>query len=149
MQLSGTQKIAAPVQTVWECLNDRDVLARCTPGCKELVQVDEDHYEATLELGIAAIRGKYKGRLAIEDKVPPSHYRLRIEGQGGPGFVTASLNLDLEPHGDETLLKYQGEAQVGGPVASIGQRVLGGVAKMIMGQFFGALAREIEQRKAG
>ncbi len=149
MQVAGSQKIAAPVETVWACLNDQDVLARCTPGCKQLTRVAEDRYEAELELGIAAIRGRYKGRIAIEDKEPPSRYRLNIEGEGGPGFVRASLVLDLEPQGDGTLLKYQGEAQVGGPVASIGQRVLGGVAKMIMGQFFGGLAREIEQRKAG
>lgn len=149
MQVAGSQKIAAPVETVWTCLNDPKILERCTPGCKRLVQVGEDRYEADLELGIAAIRGRYKGRIAIADKEPPSRYRLNIEGEGGPGFVRASLVLDLEPQGEETLLKYQGEAQVGGPVASIGQRVLSGVAKMIMGQFFGGLAREIEQRKAG
>lgn len=147
MRVSGTQRVAAPIDVVWDALNDQEILARCTPGCKQLVQVGEDRYEAELELGIAAIKGRYRGSLSITEKEPPQRYRLEIEGEGGTGFVKASLVLRLEPQGDATLLSYEGEAQVGGPIASIGQRVLGGVARMIMGQFFGNLAREVEGRQ--
>ena len=147
VRVSGTQRVAAPRDAVWAALNDQEVLARCTPGCKRLVKTAEDRYEAELELGIAAIRGQYRGSLSITDKEPPHRYRLDIAGEGGAGFVKASLALQLEPQGEATVLNYEGEAQVGGPIASIGQRVLGGVARMIMGQFFGNLAREMERRQ--
>ncbi|HEY8450224.1 MAG TPA: carbon monoxide dehydrogenase subunit G [Bacillota bacterium] len=148
MKLTGTQKIDAPPEVVWRYLTDRDTLARATPGCKALTEQGEDRYEALLELGVAAIKGSYKGMLSIEDKQPPRHYRLRIEGEGGPGFVQAWLDLDLEAQGASTLVRYDGEAQVGGAIAGVGQRVLGGVAKFLIGQFFSALAREVHQAEA-
>ena len=145
MRFSGSQKIDADPETVWRHLTDRAVLARATPGCKELLERAEDEYEATLELGIAAIKGVYKGTLKIEDREPPSRFRLRIEGEGGAGFVQAWMDVELVGQDGTTLLRYDGEANVGGPIAGVGQRVLSGVAKYLLGQFFSALARQVQQ----
>lgn len=146
MKLEGTQVIAAPVASVWEALNDPAVLKACTPGCKELAATGADAYAATLELGIAAIKGKYAGTLQITEKQAPVSYRLQIKGEGGPGFVSSSLVISLAAAEQGTLLSYDGTADVGGTIARVGQRVLGGVAKLIMGQFFGALAEQVRQR---
>ncbi|HYG60872.1 MAG TPA: carbon monoxide dehydrogenase subunit G [Symbiobacteriaceae bacterium] len=145
MQLQGTQVIAAPVPAVWAALNDPAVLQACTPGCKQLTATGEDSFAAVLELGIAAIKGQYKGSLQIAEKQAPVAYRLMIRGEGGPGFVSSSLLISLAEHEQGTLLTYEGTADVGGTIARVGQRVLGGVAKLLMGQFFSALAGQVEQ----
>lgn len=148
MNLQGTQVVNAPVDAVWQALNDPAVLAACTPGCKQLVAVGEDSYTVLLELGIAAIRGQYTGSLRITERQAPVSYRLEIKGEGGPGFVTSSLLVSLGEHEQGTLLSYDGTAEVGGTIARVGQRVLGGVAKLIMGQFFQALAEQVRNRVA-
>jgi carbon monoxide dehydrogenase subunit G len=139
MKLEGTCRFTVDRDTVWAALNDPAVLATATPGCKEFTPSGPDQYSTVLEMGVAGIKGKYKGRVAIEDRQAPCHYRLIIEGAGAPGFVKANLTFDLTPAGDDTVLDYSGEAQVGGLVAGVGQRILGGVAKMMMEQFFKAI----------
>lgn len=146
MELSGERAIDAPVEAVWEGLNDREVLAASTPGCKELTETAPDTYEGTIELGVAAIKGQYSGVLRIEDREPLKGYTLHIDGEGGPGFVNSQLTIQIETDGDQTHLRYEGSADVGGTIARIGQRMLSGVAGMIMNQFFESLANEIQNR---
>jgi carbon monoxide dehydrogenase subunit G len=137
MKLEGTFRFDTGLEQVWNALNDAEVLSRATPGCKEFTAAGEDRYNAVLEMGVAGIKGKYKGQVAITDRQAPTHYRLIIEGKGAPGFVKASMNFDLTAVGTSgTDLSYSGDAQVGGLVAGVGQRILGGVAKMILDQFF-------------
>jgi carbon monoxide dehydrogenase subunit G len=111
-------------------------MAQCMPGCESLKEVAPDQYEATMKVGIAAVKGNYKGKVSIKDKQPPSHYVLSGEGSGGPGFMQGDVSIDLEDKNGQTLLKYSTDAKVGGLIASIGQRMLNGVAKMMVDQFF-------------
>jgi len=137
LKLEGTFRFNAGQDQVWSALNDAEVLSRATPGCKEFTVAGEDRYNAVLEMGVAGIKGKYKGQVAITDRQAPTHYRLIIEGQGAPGFVKATMDFDLVAVSpSETDLNYSGDAQVGGLVAGVGQRILGGVAKMTLDQFF-------------
>jgi carbon monoxide dehydrogenase subunit G len=92
-----------------------------------------------MKVGVAAIRGTYKGKVAIVDKRPPTSYTLQIEGSGGPGFVKGSAKIALAPEGEGTGVKVDGDGQVGGMLAGVGQRMLPGVAKMLMNQFFECL----------
>jgi carbon monoxide dehydrogenase subunit G len=94
-----------------------------------------------MKVGVAAIRGTYKGKVAIVDKEAPSSYTLQVEGSGGPGFVKgeAKVTLAAAEEGTGTQVVVDGEGQVGGMLAGVGQRMLPGVAKMLMNQFFECL----------
>jgi hypothetical protein len=115
---------------------DPQVLAKAIPGCESLTEIGPDQFEAVMKVGVAAVKGTYKGKVSIKDKQPPSHYILSGEGSGGPGFMQGDMAIDLEESNGQTVLKYSTDAKVGGLIASIGQRMLGGVAKMMADQFF-------------
>jgi carbon monoxide dehydrogenase subunit G len=89
-----------------------------------------------MKVGIGSVKGTYKGKLAVKDKQPPSHYVLSGAGSGSPGFLQGEVAIDLEEKGEETLLRYSADVKAGGLIAGVGQRILGGVAKMTVDQFF-------------
>lgn len=136
MIIEGNYTLNAPRERVWEVLLDPKIIAQCMPGCESMHQVAPDQFEAVMKVGVASVKGTYKGKVTIKDKQPPSHYVLSGEGQGGPGFMRGVLVIDLEERDGQTLLKYRAEPQVGGLIAAIGQRMLNGVAKMMVEQFF-------------
>jgi len=143
MRLEGTNLLPASVETVWKTINDPEALRRCTPGLKELKEIGPDTYQATLTIGIAAVKGTYAGTLAITDKRAPTHYKISLDGSGGAGFMKGEGTVDLEPQGDGTTLKWVGDLQIGGLIAGVGQRMLGGVGKMLIGQFFKCLEQHL------
>ena len=143
MRLEGTNMLPASVETVWKTINDPEALRRCTPGLKELKEIGPDTYQATLTIGIAAVKGTYAGTLAITDKRAPTHYKISLDGSGGAGFMKGEGTVDLEAQGDGTALKWVGDLQIGGLIAGVGQRMLGGVGKMLIGQFFKCLEQHL------
>lgn len=144
MRIEGSSVFKAPIERVWEVFTDPQVLARCTPGCEHLEQIGEDTYQTRLTVGVAAIKGTYTGKLQLQDKNAPNSYRLVVEGTGAPGWVNGSGAFHFEPKGDQTTVTYDWDVQVGGLVAGVGQRVLGGVGKLLIGQFFKSMERELE-----
>ena len=124
---------------------DADALAATIPGCRGLTETAPGAYEAKLNVGVAPVKGEFSGSVKLEDVNPPDEYRMVIEGSGAPGFLRGSAHILLEPDGDDTLLQVDGDVQVGGVIAGVGQRMIGGIAKLLMGQFFKAL----EGRLAG
>jgi len=143
MTLNGTHLFDAPRERVWAALTDPGVLARATPGCERLEPKAPDEFEATLSVGIAAVKGIYQGRLAITDKKPPEGYTLRVEGSGRPGFMKGEGLLTVTEEDGSTRVTIHAEAQVGGLIAAVGQRLVGAAARMLMAQFFSALDAEI------
>lgn len=143
MTLDGIHHFKAPRDRVWAAFTDPAVLARVTPGCDKLEPTGPDEFQATLSVGIAAVKGVYQGRLAITDKNPPESYTLRVEGSGRPGFVKGVGRLTLVEEQGGTRVSIQAEAQVGGVIAAVGQRLLGAASRMLMEQFFSALEAEI------
>lgn len=148
MTLDGTRLFKAPRDRVWAAFTDPAVLSRATPGCERLDPVGPDEFEAALSVGVAAVKGVYQGRLAITDKQPPESYTLRVEGSGRPGFVKGEGRLTLTEEDGGTLVSIRAEAQVGGLIAAVGQRLLGAAARMLMEQFFSALEAEIAKADA-
>jgi hypothetical protein len=136
MKFEGKYTFKAPREKVWQVLLDPKILAQCMPGCEELKEIGPDQYEANVKVGIAAVKGTYKAKISIKDKQPPSHYVLSGQGSGGPGFMQGDMAIDLEQEGGETLLKYSTDAKVGGLIAGVGQRMIGGIGKMMIDQFF-------------
>jgi uncharacterized protein len=145
MTLDGSHHFKAPRERVWALFTDPAVLARVTPGCERLEPVGPDEFAATLSVGIAAVKGTYQGRLAIADKNPPEGYTLRVEGSGRPGFVKGEGRLTLAEQGGGTLVSIKAEAQVGGLIAAVGQRLVGAAGRMLMSQFFSALEAEVDR----
>lgn len=147
MQLTGTYAFNAPIARVWTLLNDPDVIASCLPGCEKLEPLGDDRYRANLSMAIAAISGQYSGTVALLDKQPPRSYRLVVDGSGKAGFVKGEATITLTESttaAGATTVTVQGEGQVGGLMARVGQRLLGSVSQMMLDRFFGALRERTE-----
>ena len=131
-------------ERVWQALVDPAVLQRCIPGCEGLERTGENAYAATLRAGVGSIKGVFKGNVRLEDVRAPEHYRMVVDGKGQPGFLKGTGDLDLEEQGELTVVRYAGDVQVGGTLASVGQRLIQGAAKMMASQFFTAVEAEAQ-----
>ncbi len=143
MKLEGSYLFDGSPKEVWDLLLNPQSLQGCIPGIKELRQTGEDQYEATMTVGVAAIKGTYKGKVAISDKQEPNSYTMRVEGSGGPGFVKGVARITLTQAEKGTDVSVDADGQIGGPVAGVGQRMLGGVGKMLMNQFFDCMRQQM------
>lgn len=145
MKLAGEYTLPAPPEKVWELLTDPNRLAKLLPGCERLDPDGPDRFKAAIKFGIAAITGKYAGTVEFSEKEPPRSMRMKISGKGVPGFVDGAGHVELKVKDDGTLLRYTGDAQVGGMIASVGQRMIEGAAKKIVDQFFAAVGDELRK----
>jgi carbon monoxide dehydrogenase subunit G len=127
MDIHGSYTFNAPPDRVWQVLMDPDVIASCIPGCERFEPAGVDRYRARLNVALAAITGSYDGTIVITDKVPHASYRLTADGQGKPGFVKGDSAISLRPDGATTIVEVAGTVQTGGPIARLGQRLVGGV----------------------
>ena len=139
MDITGSYTFNAPPERVWNLLMSPDVIASCIPGCNKLEPTGDDRYRASLTIALAAITGSYEGTVQISDKVPHSAYRLMVEGQGKPGFVKGNAAIALRPEGETTIVDVSGSVETGGPIARLGQRLIGNVSKMMQDRFFACL----------
>ena len=142
MKIEGTHELRVKRERVFQVLTDPEVLKRCIPGCERLEKTGENAYAATLRAGVGSIKGVFTGNVRLEDLRAPEHYRLVVDGKGQPGFLKGTGDLDLEEQGDATIIKYAGDVQVGGTIASVGQRMIQGAARMMASQFFTAIEAE-------
>lgn len=138
MQMSEQQRLPVPLAAAWEALNDTQLLTRCIPGCESLTLDGEDEYAALMVIAIGPVKARFKGRLCIEEKQPPTAYRLQFEGQGGAaGHGKGHANVRLEAEGpDATVLHYEAHATVGGKLAQIGSRLVDMAARKLANDFF-------------
>jgi hypothetical protein len=146
MDISGSYTFPASRDRVWALLMDPAVISSCIPGCERFEPDGEDRYKVTLTVALAAITGHYEGTVALADKIEPTSYRLIVEGQGKAGFVKGSSAIALKERDTVTDVEVTGTVQVGGPVARVGQRLIGGVAKMMMDRFFACLESKLQSR---
>ncbi len=143
MKVEGSYTYDAPRDRVWAVLMDPEALKVCVPGLESLTATGDNAYEANLKVGVAMIRGSYKGTIKLTDLVEPSSYKMNVEGKGSNGFVRGIADIELVDQGGTTLVNVKGDGNVGGAVAGVGQRMMGGVAKMLMGQFFDCLKKQV------
>jgi carbon monoxide dehydrogenase subunit G len=148
MKIEGTHQIHRSRERVYQSLVDPEILKRCIPGCERLEPSGEHTYTATIRAGVGAVKGVFNGTVKLEEMRPPDHYRITVDGKGAPGFLKGSGNLNLQQQGEVTVIQYTGDIQVGGTIASVGQRMIEGTAKMMAAQFFTALEAEAT-RSAG
>lgn len=148
MTMTGEIPLEAKRDVVWAKLNDPAVLKACIPGCEELNVVGENEFEAVAVNKIGPVKAKFKGKVQLTDIDPPNGYRISGQGDGGiAGFAKGGATVHLSDNeGGGTLLKYDVEAQIGGKLAQLGQRLINGAAKKMADDFF---ARFAEAVKAG
>jgi len=146
VKIEGTYASHGPRDRIFALLVDEEVLRRCVPGCRSLTKQGEDRFSVALDVGLGSVAGSYEGTVSLSQKAPPERLEIAVDGKGKLGFVRgkASLQLTPAPHDglQSTLIAYHGEVQIGGTIASVGQRVLQGTAKMMAGQFFAAVEAE-------
>lgn len=143
MELSGEYTFDGPRETVWAYLQDPNILTKVLPGCDELKEIGENEYQGAIKIKIGPIQGKFQGTIHLTNIVPPEGYDIDISGQGAPGFVKGGGGLRLEAQDDKTHMTYQGQAQIGGRIANVGQRLIESSAKAIIRQSLDELNRLI------
>ena len=142
MKIAGSYTLPVPQDRAYALLQDPEVLARSIPGCDSLVKTGPDEYQMKMKMAIASISGTFDGKVRIADQTPPSSFRLLVEGTGKIGFMKGDGLLELTSNGDSTDVGYEGDVQVGGTMAAVGQRLLDTTSKMIVKRFFDKLAAE-------
>lgn len=147
MKLEGDYRFDASVQQVWNALFDPAVLAAVMPGCEKLDLVD-GQYVGEINIKVGPIQGKFNGKVDLKDKHEPNSYTMVVDGRGAPGFVKATASVKLGADGTGTLIHYDADAQVGGKIASIGQRLLDASARAIVKQSLEGLHENIKLRAA-
>jgi carbon monoxide dehydrogenase subunit G len=147
VNVKGEIIVDANQEDVWNALNDPEVLRKATPGCKVLNEISPDSYKAEIVLGIAAVRGEYEAEIKIfEKESSPNRYKLAMKADSKMGFLEGNAVVELDYNHPNTTIRYDGEAQVGGLIAGVGQRILSGIAKMIVKDFFKKIAKETKTR---
>jgi carbon monoxide dehydrogenase subunit G len=143
MKIHGTHQITADRDRIFAALTDPQILQHCIPGCESLEKSGDETYVATMKAGIGSVKGTFKGNVRLEDIQPPAHYRMIVDGKGGPGFVKGTGEFDLSESDGQTSIAYTGDMQVGGVIASVGQRMVEAAAKMLAAKFFNELEKQI------
>ena len=145
MKVEGTFTIDAERAHVWDMLMSPETLAGCIPGCEGFEPVDADTYKIAMRVGIASVRGNYSGSVTIADRQEQVSYKMVVQGRGRGGSVRGEGVLTLADDADGgTLVSVEGDAQVTGVIARVGQRLMGNASRMLMNQFFNCLKSKIE-----
>jgi uncharacterized protein len=143
MKLEGDYTFEAPRDVVWDVLLDPQLLARVLPGCEGLEPLGNDQYKAVLKIQIGPVQGVFEGTVALSDINKPESYRMDINGKGAPGFVKGGGVVRLESQDSGTIMHYSGDAQVGGKIASVGQRLLDSSTRAIVRQSLDGIAGQV------
>jgi carbon monoxide dehydrogenase subunit G len=142
MNLTGEYRIPATRQDVWEALNDPEILKQCIDGCQELSKDSDTQFSAKVTAKVGPVKAKFSGKVTLSELDPPNGYKISGEGQGGvAGFAKGGATVKLTEEGGDTILNYTANAEVGGKLASVGSRLVEGVAKKQADDFFGKFSQ--------
>ena len=145
MVMSGEQQLAAPREAVWAKLNDPAVLKACIPGCETLDVTGENEFTVVATNKVGPVKARFKGKVRLTDLDPPNGYKISGEGDGGiAGFAKGGAVVRLTDKDGGTLLTYNVEAQIGGKLAQLGQRLVNGAAKKLADDFFAKFAAAVK-----
>jgi carbon monoxide dehydrogenase subunit G len=146
LRVNGTYTFKADRTAVYDLMQSTDALMHCLPGAEGMEEIGPDTYRATLKVGVAGIKGTYVCTITTTEKVPNESWTLTIEGQSKSGNLKGVGRFTLKDgENGETELGYDGEAELLGPLAGVGQRVMAPAARMIIGQFFKCMSGQLDQ----
>jgi len=144
MKLEGSHDVPAPRQKVWDAFQDPDLLRQAIPGCEKLEALGNGEFKATMKVGVGGVKGTFEGKVRLFDLKAPESYHMAVEGTGGPGFVRGETVVTMSDTEGGTRVSYTADVQVGGLIASVGQRMLGGVSKMMADKFFNRMSELLQ-----
>jgi carbon monoxide dehydrogenase subunit G len=152
MKISGSYTLPVAPERAYQILQDPAILVQAMPGCESLEKIGPDEYHMKMKVLLAALSGQFEGKVRIADQAPTTSFRLIVEGSGRIGFLKGDGVLKLSPAdtgaANSTAVSYEGDAQVGGTMAAVGQRLIDGTAKMMIKRFFDKLAVLSQQGSA-
>jgi len=144
LNMSGEYVLPLARAEVWKALNDPAILKQCIPGCESLEMVSDTEFTAVAKLEVGPVKARFKGRVKLADLMPPESYKIVGEGEGGvAGFAKGNAAVTLADMPEGTKLTYTAEANVGGKIAQLGQRLLAGTAKKTADKFFSNFAKAL------
>lgn len=144
MELIGQRPLPIDRATAWAALNDPAVLKDCIPGCQSIERVGDDQFSLTIAAALGPVRATFRGKLKVEDVVAPESYALRFEGEGGAsGFAKGVAKVRLTEDGIGTRMDYSANAQVGGKLAQVGNRLVDSAARKLAEDFFTAFEKRV------
>lgn len=147
MDMQGSRYLGVTQQQAWDALNDPEVLKLCIPGCDKVEPTGEGQYAIGMTARIGPVSARFNGKIQLQDVVPPASYTIVFEGQGGAaGFGKGNAKVALAPAPAGCELTYTAQAQVGGKIAQVGQRLIDGVAKSMAEDFFKRFDEEMQRR---
>ena len=120
------------------------VLKSCVPGCEQLDKVSDTEFQAVASIKVGPVKARWKGKVRLSDLDPPNGYKISGEGEGGvAGFAKGGATVALADKDGGTLLSYNVEAQIGGKLAQLGQRLINSAAKKTADDFFANFAKAV------
>ncbi|MGH6768402.1 MAG: SRPBCC family protein [Xanthobacteraceae bacterium] len=144
MTMSGEVQLPATREEVWAKLNDPEVLKACVPGCEQLDKISDTEFQAVASIKVGPVKARWKGKVRLSDLDPPNGYKISGEGEGGvAGFAKGNAAVGLTDKDGGTLLSYNVEAQIGGKLAQLGQRLINSAAKKTADDFFANFAKAV------
>jgi carbon monoxide dehydrogenase subunit G len=150
MEMTGEQLVPASQQDTWKALNDPEVLKACIAGCESIERTGENEYSVLMVARVGPVSAKFKGKLSLSDIRPPTSYSMAFEGQGGPaGFAKGGAHVSLSAEGEQTRLRYEAKASIGGKLAQIGSRLVDAAARKVSDDFFRAFNEKVASQGAG
>jgi carbon monoxide dehydrogenase subunit G len=148
IEMTGEYILPLPRDAVWSALNDPEFLQRCIPGCESLEKLSETEFVAIVRLAVGPVKARFKGKVQLQDLNPPQSYTIVGEGEGGiAGFAKGNAVVTLTDVAEGTNLSYRAQAQIGGKIAQLGQRLVAGTAKKIADLFFANCAAALTQKQ--
>jgi carbon monoxide dehydrogenase subunit G len=143
MKVSGTYQLDTTPERAYALLQDPEVLAKCMPGCDQMVKTGEDEYTMKMKMLIASVSGQFEGKVKLTEPNPPHSFRMHVDGSGKIGFMKGEGAIALAPKDSGTELTYDGDVRLGGTIAAVGQRLVDTTSRMMLKRFFDKLSEII------
>lgn len=147
MKVSGTAELEGEPSEAFRRLLDPWVLLRCIPGCESMEEVATGEYTTRIRAGVGPVKGTFEGTVTLSDLECPARYRMRVVGRSTVGHVDGEAQITLEPAGERTLVRYEGQARISGLLASVGNRLIEVAARKVVRQFFDRLTGELARKQ--
>lgn len=99
MKMTQTFEVPAPIETVWEALNDIERIAPCLPGASITEQEADGSYKGEFSVKLGPTTAAYRGVLKITEADHDNH-RATLNARGtdkrGQGGATATIVNSME-----------------------------------------------------
>lgn len=142
MKIAGTAQVPFPPERAYDLMQDPVLLAKAIPGCESLLKTGENEYTIKMKMVLASLSGAFDGKVSLTEPNRPHSFRMVVEGTGKIGFMKGDGLLRLTANEQGTEVAYDGDAQIGGKIAAVGNRMIDMTARMLIKRFFEKLSAE-------